>query len=71
MDLLTYYRDRDLTRKDELYNDILKQLKQRGLDFPRQMAKTEGSYMLQVCHPGLVKSFIIVFILPCYIEDLT
>lgn len=37
-----------LSCKDELYNDIVDDFKEKKLDFPRSSAKTEGSYFVQV-----------------------
>ena len=38
----------NLNRKDELYNDVLTLLGERGVDFPAASADSEGSYFVQV-----------------------
>lgn len=37
-----------ISRKDELYNDIVDEFKTRKLDFPKAIADTEGTYFIQV-----------------------
>ena len=37
-----------LTRKDELYNDIVNLLEQKGALFDKSLAASEGPYIVQV-----------------------
>lgn len=37
-----------LSRKDELYNDLLDDCASRGVDFADALADTDGKYIIQV-----------------------
>lgn len=42
-----------LSRKDELFNDLVDDFCCRKLDWPGSQAPTEGTYFIQVCIMGL------------------
>ena len=37
-----------LSRKDEIYNDVVAKFEKEKLDFPKQYAETDGKYFVQV-----------------------
>lgn len=37
-----------LTRKDELYNQLVDDFRNRKVDFPKSVAQIDGSYFIQV-----------------------
>lgn len=37
-----------ISRKDELFNDLVDEFKARKLDFPKAIAGTDGTYFIQV-----------------------
>lgn len=37
-----------LSRKDELFNDLVEEFKSRKLDFQKTIADSEGTYFIQV-----------------------
>lgn len=54
---------KSLSRKDELFNDLIDECASRGIDFPDSLADVDGKYILQVfIFPSMVIIYFIIII---------